>query len=416
MTARWDEQRTARAALTYLAEPGDPALAALLADADAARVVAAIRAGRLPTGLPPAEVSGPTSRAQRGQLERAVARWSSRLVDVPHELDWCRLQRAGIRLVCPGDFEWPTQLDVLGDARPCALWLLGNVDLRHCCLLSVSIVGSRAATAYGAHVCAELAAGLAQRGWTIVSGAAYGIDGCAHRSALAADGVTVAVLGCGVDYAYPRGHEGLLTAIAAQGLLVSEWPPGRRPSRRNFLTRNRVIAALTRGTVVVEAGTRSGALNTAAHARDTHRPLMAVPGPVTSDLSAGCHKIIREWGGVCVTGPRDVLEMVSPLGEPAPVTPPADDVAAPPIGPEPKPCAAEPATPGVPGAPVVPAADLDQVTAAVLAALPLRRGAGPATIAASTHLDVDAVLRSLGLLAAGGFIERCARGWRIRRC
>ena len=127
--------------------------------------------------------------------------------------------------------------------------------------------------------------------------------------------MTIAVLACGVDQAYPPGHRDMLAAVTVQGVLVSEWPLGRAPTRRRFLIRNRVIGALSRGTVVVEAGLRSGALNTARHARDLGRPLMAVPGPVTSDVSAGCHKIIREWGAVCVTGAADVVEMLTPLGE-----------------------------------------------------------------------------------------------------
>src|SRR6201995_1311084 len=160
-----------------------------------------------------------------------------------------------------------------------------------------------------------MGAALAARGRPVVSGAAYGIDACAHQGPLAADGVTIAVLACGVDRAYPPGHHDLLASIAAQGVIVSEWPPGRAPNRLRFLIRNRVIGALTRGTVVVEAGLRSGALNTARHTRDLHRPVMAVPGPVTSETSAGCHKIIREWGAVCVNGAPDVLELRPPLGE-----------------------------------------------------------------------------------------------------
>ena len=216
-------------------------------------------------------------------------------------------QRDGIRLVCPGDPEWPSQLDVLGDGRPWGLWVRGQVDLRFACLRSVSIVGTRAATAYGIHVTTELAAALAERGWTVVSGGAFGIDSQAHRGALAAEGVTVAVLPSGLDVPYPRSHHELFEAIAAQGALVSEQPPGRTPTRPGFLVRNRLIAALSRGTVLVEAALRSGALNTARHARDQNRPLMAVPGPVTSLASAGCHLAIRDWGAVCVTGVHDVL-------------------------------------------------------------------------------------------------------------
>ena len=224
-------------------------------------------------------------------------------------------RESGIRLICPGDPEWPGQLADLGDDQPYALWLRGNADLRFSCLRSVAIVGSRAATAYGSYVAAEFAASVAARGWAVVSGGAFGVDAAAHRGALGADGVTVAVLACGVDVPYPAAHAELFDAIAAQGVLVSEWPPGRHVSRLRFLVRNRVIAALATGTLVVEAGERSGALNTARHARDLGRRLMAVPGPVTSDLSAGCHQIIREWQGTLVTSAAEVIEHLSPVGE-----------------------------------------------------------------------------------------------------
>jgi DNA processing protein len=168
-------------------------------------------------------------------------------------------------------------------------------------------------------VAADLAASVAARGWTVISGGAFGIDAAAHRGALGADGVTVAVLACGLDVAYPAAHAELLDAIAHQGAIVSEQPPGRNVSRLRFLTRNRVLAALATGTLVVEAGERSGSMNTARHARDLGRPLMAVPGPVTSDLSAGCHHIIRNWRGSLVTSAGDVIDTLTKVG-----TAPAD--------------------------------------------------------------------------------------------
>jgi DNA processing protein len=371
-------QRLARAVLTCLAEPGDRLLGALLRDGDPVEVVAAIKAGRSP-GRP----EGIDPRA----LSRAVTRWAARFGDVLTEADLAAWWKRGVRLVGPGDAEWPTQLASLGDATPYALWLRGSADLRFGCLRSVSLVGSRAATAYGSHVCTEMAAALGERGWTTISGGAYGIDGCAHRGALAADGLTIAVLACGVDRYYPAGHEELLDAIAAQGVLVSEWPPGRRPTKHGFLVRNRVIAALTRGTVVVEASLRSGALNTARHARDICRPLMAVPGPVTSAASAGCHQMIREWGAVCVTDAADVLEQVAMAGDHL-------------LGPR--------------RGPVLPRDQLDQETARVLEAVPARSGARSAAIAISAGVDADTAIRCLGALAAAGFVERCDHGWRIR--
>ena len=312
-----DADRLARAALTYLAEPGDPALGALLAICSPAEVLAAIKADMLP-GTGPGCGDTPASRAA---LDRALGRWRARLPGLPDDDQITGARRDGIRLICPGDAEWPGALDQLAQACPYALWLRGNADLRFACSRSVSMVGSRAATGYGGHVAGEIAADLGERGWAVISGGAYGIDAAAHRGALAADAVTIAVLACGVDYPYPAGHADLFAAIAAQGLVVSEWPPGRHPARMRFLVRNRVIAALGCGTVIVEAGERSGALNTARHAADLGKPLMAVPGPVTSAQSAGCHRIIREWGASCVTRAADIIELLSPLGTPDALAP-----------------------------------------------------------------------------------------------
>jgi DNA processing protein len=378
MTAAADEDRLARAALTCVAEPGDAAMGALLRTCAPVQIIAALNEGRVPSGA--GGVAG---------LDRALRRWGARLGDAPTAITLDAWQRDGIQLLCPGDPGWPGQLEVLGDAAPWGLWVRGNADLRYACLRSVSIVGTRAATSYGEHVGLEMSAALAERGWAVVSGGAFGIDRCAHQGALTAEGVTIAVLASGVDEPYPLSHHGLFEAIAAHGVLVSEWPPGRRPTRPGFLVRNRVITALSRGTVVVEAALRSGALNTARHARDQCRPLMAVPGPVTSLASEGCHEIIREWGAVCVTGARQVLEHLAFPGD------------------------------ELPGAaargPVLPRDALDPVSRRVLEAVPARAGRGPARIAVSAGVDFDTVMRCLGGLAAGGFVERCDRGWRLRK-
>jgi DNA processing protein len=428
-----DEERLARAALTCVAEPGDPVMGALLRTCSPAEIVTALVRGRAPVpaagaaglgrdrppglnqdgasaldqdGVSALDQDGPPGpdwdglpgldrarlpgldRVGLPGLDRALSRWAGRLGEAPAEPDLDAWRQAGIRLVCPGDPEWPSQLEVLGDARPWGLWVRGSGDLRYACLRSVSVVGTRAATAYGSHVCTEMAATLAERGWTVVSGGAFGIDGCAHRGAIGTGGVTVAVFACGVDRDYPLGHHGLFRDIRAEGATVSEWPPGRMPTRPGFLVRNRVIAALSRGTVVVEAARRSGALNTARHARDQGRPLMAVPGPVTSTLSAGCHDIIRDWGAVCVTGAWDVMEVLSFPGD-------------------------EP--PGRARGPVLPRDALDPVTRQVLEAVPARAGRGPARIAVVAGVGFDTAMRCLGALAAAGFVERSDRGWRIRR-
>jgi DNA processing protein len=409
------EEKLARAALTYLAEPGDPAMGALLGICEPAEIVAAIKADMLP-GTGPGCGDTPASRTA---LDRALARWRARLPGLPDDERLADTSRDGIRLTCPGDAEWPGALDQLGQARPYALWLRGSTDLRFACSRSVSVVGSRAATSYGGHVAGEIAADLGERGWTVVSGGAYGIDGAAHRGALAAEAVTIAVLACGVDYPYPAGHADLFAAIAAQGLVISEWPPGRHPARTRFLIRNRVIAALGCGTVVVEAGERSGALNTARHAANQGKPLMAVPGPVTSAQSAGCHRIIRDWGASCVTRAADIIDLLSPLCAPDGLAPGGVPDAFAPDG------GLDALTPGGgagrrsrrdPGAGHGASRDdLDPDSARVLDALPARGGAGTSTIAIEAGVDLDTVLRCLGRLAGYGFIERCDRGWRLRR-
>lgn len=381
MSAALDEESYARAALTYLAEPGDLRLGALIRDCGAASTLAAIKAGEFP-GLASPGLASPGAAAAR-----VMRRWRVRLAEVPSPDEVAGFCRAGIRVVCPGDPEWPAQLSDLDDAQPYALWLRGSADLRFSCLRSVAIVGSRAATAYGSYVASEFAASVAARGWAVISGGAYGVDAAAHRGALGADGVTIAVLACGVDVPYPVGHTELLDAIAAQGVVVSEWPPGTNATRLRFLVRNRVIAALAPGTLVIEAGQRSGALNSARHARDLNRRLMAVPGPVTSDLSAGCHHLIREWQGTLVTSATEVIECLSPIA-----------------------AASGQAQPAVLGRDA-----LDPETAAVLDALPSRGGMGPNRIGHRAGLEPATVLRCLGALAAAGFAERCESGWRLRR-
>lgn len=394
------DERYARAALTYLAEPADRVLGALVRVHGAARTLEAIKAGRdlddAAVGSDDPASSGGRVGVARWQVRRAMERWQVRMAELPTPADVSAFTRSGIRLVCPGDQEWPGQLADLGDEQPYALWLRGHADLRFSCLRSVAVVGSRAATAYGSYVAAEFAASVCARGWAVVSGGAFGVDASAHRGALAADGVTVAVLACGVDVPYPVAHTDLLEAIAAQGVLVSEWPPGRNVSRLRFLVRNRVIAALATGTLVVEAGQRSGALSTARHARDLGRRLMAVPGPVTSDLSAGCHHIISQWQGALVTSAADVIEFLSPVGAPAD---------------------GSPATSGSRrnAPPVVDRDILDLESATVLDAMPRRGGMGTSRVAQRAGLPPATVVRCLGWLATAGFIERCAEGWRLRR-
>ncbi|WP_255358522.1 MULTISPECIES: DNA-processing protein DprA [unclassified Pseudonocardia] len=177
----------------------------------------------------------------------------------------------------------------------------------------MTLTGARAATGYGTHVASDFAAELATAGHTVISGAGFGIDAAAHRGALAAHAPTVAVLNCGIDRSYPTAHENLLARIAQSGLLVSTQPPGTTPSRLRVLGRARVLAALGHATVVVEAAARSGTLQVAAAARELGRPVMAVPGPVTSVCSAGTHQLIRQRATLVTSG-ADVLAALAEHG------------------------------------------------------------------------------------------------------
>jgi DNA processing protein len=411
------EESYARAALTYLAEPADQWLNGLISAHGAPRTLEAIRAGRLPD--PSGDLPMPLFRQRT--LQRSMERWRVRLDELPTPDEVIAFRASGIRLICPGDPEWPEQLADLGHEQPYALWLRGTADLRFNCLRSVAVVGSRAATAYGSYVAAEFAASVAARGWAVVSGGAFGVDASAHRGALGADGVTVAVLACGVDVPYPVGHTELFEAVAAQGVIVSEWPPGRTVSRLRFLVRNRVIAALSTGTLVVEAGERSGAVNTARHARDLGRRLMAVPGPVTSDQSAGCHRIIREWQGTLVTTAAEVIEHLSPIGaileptnEPAVSDSASSDSASLALaGPVDPPRSRSPRRRRL-----RPALDLDAMdleTTQVLDAMPARGAMATTRIAQRAGMVPTTVVRCLAVLAASGYIERCDEGWRLSR-
>ncbi len=400
LSASADGERVARAALTYLAEPGDPWLAALVRKCGAPAAVAAIQAGRFPAG------SGVTDAATR-----AMGRWRLRLAEIPQAEDLTRLAGQGYRLVCPADPQWPAGLTDLADGEPYALWVRGAVtDLAAVTRRSVAIVGSRAATAYGTYVAAEIAASVAARGWAVVSGGAYGIDGCAHRGAICATGATVAVMACGVDRPYPAGHKDLLDAVAATGAVISEWPPGRPTARLRFLVRNRVIAAMTSGTLVVEAGRRSGALNTARHAGDLGRPLMAVPGPVTSDLSAGCHRIIRDWAGTLVTDADEVIERLSADGATG------RDARAASRGPVPDAVPSATSPRNRRGRADLARDALDLEAATVLDALPARgMGMSTSDIAVRAGLEPNVVLAKLAMLRVYDLAERTDDGWRASR-
>ncbi|WP_298751031.1 DNA-processing protein DprA [uncultured Serinicoccus sp.] len=290
-----DEERRARILLSRLAEPYDERVQQVVAEHGVVETVGyALRDGRAPGGLDLGRLTARVSRAQAVDDER-IAR------------------RLGARILVPGDPEWPDGLDQL-EHPPWCLWVGGPGDLADLAERSVAVVGARASTAYGDHVTAGLCVDLVARGFTVVSGAAFGIDATAHRATLSAEGSTVAVLAGGVDVPYPRANTDLIDRIRRTGALVSETPPGGAPARMRFLARNRIIAGVARGTVVVEAGLRSGARSTLKHARELGRPVMAVPGSVESLMSQGTHAEIR-LGAELVTDGAEVAELVGRIGE-----------------------------------------------------------------------------------------------------
>lgn len=378
--------RLARIALTWLAEPGTRAVYGLIArhgpvgaldrliagESPDERLLAAVRARR--------STGDPWEVAQDG-IDRTI--------------------RLGARVVIPEDDEWPVRVDELARLRPAAperrvdresapplcLWVRGGPPLATALERSVAVVGSRAATSYGIHVGTELGHGLAGRGWTVVSGGAFGIDAAAHRGALHADGLTVAVLACGIDRPYPMGNSALFDRIAETGLLISEWLPGAEPLRPRFLIRNRVIAAATLGTVLVEAAARSGATQTAHRALALGRPTMVVPGPVTSAMSVGAHELLRERPHTrLVTGVAHVLEEVGRIGV---------DLAPQPRGRQ-------------------EARDLlDDEAALVLESMPRRGSVGVELLAARAGLDVRVTLRKLSLLEESGLLVRRDGGYAL---
>ena len=368
-----DADRLARVALSRLTEPGEPKIASLVAQLGAQRLLDLL-----------------SDPAQHSPEARDVA---SRLRGLDPGRDLEQAARLGLRYVVPGDEEWPSGVDDLARAElldqrggpPLGLWVKGPTRLDGLGQ-SVAVVGSRSATTYGAAVAAEVASCLVRAGCPVVSGAAFGIDHAAHRGALAADGANVAVLACGADRAYPTAHRDLLDHLGRTGAVVAEVPPGCAPTRGRFLSRNRLIAALTVGTVVVEAATRSGALNTAAWATRLNRHVMAVPGPVTSAQSQGAHQLIRSGAANLVTYGEEVLEIVGGAGA---------HLASPPQARQRR---------------------RDRVTARearVLDAVPVVRPAPVDSISATAGmalLDVQAALRSLD---RHGLVELCDEGWRL---
>lgn len=377
-----DAERFARLTLSLLVEPGNRLVGALVDERGATAALDALQAGDVPAPL--REMCEPRMRSDPARKAAEIL---------------ARTGRVGARVIVPGDEDWPVCLDDLRRISradggrverdtypPLCLWVRGPLPLARACERAVAIVGARAATSYGTHVATEFAYRLAVAGWAVVSGGAYGIDAAAHRGTLTGHGATVAVLACGVDRAYPAGNTALFERVAEEGLLVSEWPPGSEPHRHHFLIRNRVISALTRGTVVVEAAARSGARQTLGQAMRLGRAGMVVPGPVTSAMSVGCHAAIRQWGARLVGTPEEVLEEVGRIGE---------DLAP------------------LPHATPVPRDAVDATSQQVLDAVPARHPRGVEDVAASAGVSLRQALASLSLLEEAGLVRRGDRGWTL---
>jgi DNA processing protein len=375
--------RAARVALGSVVEPGNRTLHFLVEQCGPQEALRRLAAGDTADAL---------SAAARSRLGSHDP-WTAALRLMAHA------DRLGVRLVVPEDPEWPRGLSDLSaisvDGRdrvdrdtypPQCLWVRGPHRLDEATDRSVSVIGARANTHYGGHIAAELGYGLADRGWTVISGGAYGIDAAAHRGALAAGGLTIAVLACGVDRPYPPSNSALFERVAEEGLLISELPPGSDPHRHRFLVRNRVIAALSRGTVLVEASARSGARQTMRRARQLRRLAMAVPGPVTSTASVGCHEELREHphAVALVTGVEQVLELVGRVGV---------DLAPRPRG------------------PVQDHDGLDSLDQQLFDAVPLRGVASAAAVAAQAGVSLRDALGRLPSLALRGLLTEQSGGW-----
>lgn len=299
------DERFARAAWSRIIEPGDSIGGALIAALGAVDALSLItgrwNAAKVRTAL------GDDTTAET--VEAARQRWIPR-ADFDGTVEVLRrAARSGTQLLTPDDAAWPARFNDLGTAAPAALWIRGNLSTLASLPASIALVGSRAATGYGEHVAMECAAGLADRGYTVVTDGSYGISGMATRATLASRGKAVVFLGGGVDRPYPSGHDALHQRVAEEGVLVSEVPCGTSPTKWRFLQRNRLVAAATAATAVLEAGWRSGSLNTAGHALALGRPVGAVPGPVTSAASSGTHRLIRDHGATLVTGPGEIAEL-----------------------------------------------------------------------------------------------------------
>lgn len=395
------ENRFARATWSGLAEPGDRLAGRAIQHLGPARALTAVvehwDAERFAT-----ELSADGDPVSGDDMRQAIERWMPRLKSDTALIALRQAARFGARLLTPDDTLWPERLNDLDWHAPSALWVRGTDAALAGIVDGIALVGARAATGYGEHITMEASAGLVDRGYTIVSGAAYGIDGMAHRAALASQGLTVAFLAGGVDRFYPSGHDSLLTRIVENGAVISELPCGSPPTKWRFLQRNRLIAAASLATIVLEAGWRSGSLNTAGHAAALGRALGAVPGPVTSAASAGCHRLIRDYDAVCVTNPDQMAEL-APLAE-KPVEVSDTDTSMRISAEAPR---SETSTESV---------DVDgprtSETTRLFDALSARSARTADDVAARSGLAISTVRAHLGLLELDGRVTETERGWK----
>ncbi|WP_311497504.1 DNA-processing protein DprA [uncultured Mobiluncus sp.] len=309
------EERRARAIWTAIAQPGEPVVGQVIGHFGVMEALERVKflAAKLP------EIDDMIIRTvfQPARLPASVAQvegWAMRLRELNLEMEYQLLSRDGGTLVVPGDAAWPMMADDLGMVAPLALWVRGNPRALQALAPegAVALVGARCATHYGTDIAQEIAYELGERGIWVISGGAYGIDAAAHQGALASRGKTISVQAGGLGELYPAMNARLFSQIQQTGAIVSEAPPSQRPAKHLFLTRNRIISALSQVVVVVEAGERSGAMSTANHGAEQGRQVAAVPGPVTSAASIGCHRLIRE-GAALVTSAEEILELMFPL-------------------------------------------------------------------------------------------------------
>ena len=380
----------ARAIWSLISEPGDGVAGHLVAALGAEEALREIRSQA-------SARRGPRSLA----LTAGLKRWLPRLNGIAVEGMFRTARFARLRVLTPEDADWPRGLADLGAHAPLVLWVRGAGIALSSAGPRVALVGARAASAYGELVAADLAADLSDRGVCVVSGAAFGIDAAAHRATLGTGGATIAVLAGGVDRPYPSRHSDLIARIAERGAVIGEIAPGAAPTKSRFLERNRVIAAMSDATVVVEAGWRSGSLNTAGHAAALGRPLGAVPGPITSATSAGCHRMLREFDATCVTSAADIIELTGWEMHP---TRHAATTAAGESGREQR----EPSEPGDIQAP----AGLPDVDNSVLEAVGTRAQRSSDEIARRAGLVPAQVEAQLGLFELEGLVVREDGGWR----